>query len=48
MVVIKDKLKYIKYVAAGIEEQLTDLKLDPYETKHVTNGKKYKSKLKKA
>jgi arylsulfatase A-like enzyme len=48
MVVMEDKLKYIKYDAVGIEEQLIDLKTDPYEMTHVTNDKKYKSELKKA
>ena len=45
MIVTEDKLKYIKYDAVGIEEQLIDLKSDPYEMTHVTNNKKYKSKL---
>ena len=47
MVVTEDKLKYIKYDAVGIEEQLIDLKSDPFEMTHVTNDKKYKIKLKK-
>lgn len=47
MVVTEDKLKYIKYDAVGIEEQLIDLKSDPYEMTHVTNDNKYKTKLKK-
>jgi choline-sulfatase len=48
MVVTEDKLKYIKYDAVGIEEQLIDLNSDPYEMSHVTNDRKYKAKLKKA
>jgi choline-sulfatase len=48
MVVTEDKLKYIKYDAVGIEEQLIDLNSDPYEMSHVTNDRKYKVKLKKA
>jgi arylsulfatase A-like enzyme len=48
MIVTKDKLKYIKYDAVGIEKQLIDLKSDPYEMTHVTNNQKYKSKLKNA
>ena len=47
MVVSKDKLKYIKYDAAGIEEQLLDLNRDPYETTHFTDNPKYTSKLAK-
>lgn len=47
MVVTEDKLKYIKYDAVGIEEQLIDLKTDPYEMTHVTKKKAYKNKLKK-
>ena len=35
--VVGDKCKYIKYDAAGPEEQLLDLKQDPFETKHFTN-----------
>ena len=45
MVVSKDRLKYIKYDAAGIEEQLLDLNRDPYETTHFTNDPKYALKL---
>jgi len=47
MVVSNDKLKYMKYDAVGIEEQLIDLKKDPYEMSHVTNNAYYKAKLKK-
>jgi choline-sulfatase len=45
MVVSKDKLKYIKYDAEGIEEQLLDLNRDPYETTHFTDDPRYASKL---
>ena len=47
MVVSKDKLKYIKYDAKGIEEQLLDLNSDPYETTHFTDDPEYVSKLAK-
>ena len=47
MVVDKDKLKYIKYDIKGIEEQLVDLKADPYEKTHFTDDPKYSSKLTK-
>lgn len=45
MVVDKDGFKYIRYDAAGHEEQLLYLKDDPYETQHYTNDPKYKTKL---
>ena len=45
MVVNENKLKYIKYDAVGIEEQLIDLKTDPYEMTHVTNVVNYKKEL---
>jgi choline-sulfatase len=45
MVVSKDKLKYIRYDAAGIEERLLDLKKDPYETKYFTDDPQYASRL---
>ncbi len=45
MVVSRDRLKYIKYDAAGIEEQLLDLNQDPFETTHFTNDPAYKEKL---
>jgi len=48
MVVTEDQLKYIKYDAAGVEEQLIDLKTDPHEMSHVTDNKKFKNKLTKA
>jgi choline-sulfatase len=41
MVVDNKKHKYIKYDAVGIEEQLLDLKSDPYETVHFTNHSEY-------
>ena len=47
MVVSKDKLKYIKYDAKGIEEQLLDLNSDPYEATHFTDDPKYASQLAK-
>jgi arylsulfatase A-like enzyme len=42
MVVREDKLKYIKYDAVGIEEQLLDLKRDPYEESQFANDPKYR------
>jgi arylsulfatase A-like enzyme len=45
MVVSKDRLKYMKYDAVGIEEQLLDLIRDPYETTHFTNEPEYEKKL---
>jgi arylsulfatase A-like enzyme len=45
MVVSKDKLKYIKYDAVGVEEQLFDLNQDPGEMNPVTNDPKYKESL---
>lgn len=45
MVVSKEKLKYIKYDAVGIEEQLLDLNQDPLETTHFTNDPAYREKL---
>jgi len=45
MVVDKDKYKYIKYDAVGIEEQLLDLNKDPYETTHFTDNPSYQKKL---
>ncbi len=47
MVVAKNGLKYIRYDAAGFEEQLLDLKEDPYETTHFTNDAKYEQHLEK-
>jgi len=41
MVVDEKKHKYIKYDVVGIEEQLLDLKSDPYETRHFTNHPNY-------
>jgi choline-sulfatase len=45
MVVDQDQYKYIRYDAAGEEEQLLDLKNDPHETRHFTNDPEYKSRL---
>lgn len=47
MVVSKEKLKYIKYDAEGVEEQLLDLNNDPHETTHFTDDPKYATKLAK-
>lgn len=47
MVVDKNGLKYIRYDAAGFEEQLLDLKVDPFETTHFTNDSNYKVQLEK-
>jgi choline-sulfatase len=47
MVVSKDKLKYIRYDAAGKEERLLDLKKDPHETTYFTDDPNYASKLAK-
>ena len=41
MVVDDKKHKYIKYDIPEIEEQLLDLKSDPYETTHFTNHQNY-------
>ncbi len=43
--VVGDKCKYIKYDAVGEEEQLLDLKKDPFETKHFTNEKSHQKLL---
>ncbi|MEN8201169.1 MAG: sulfatase-like hydrolase/transferase [Bacteroidota bacterium] len=45
MVVSEDRLKYIRYDAEGMEEQLLDLTKDPYETRHFTPLHEYKDKL---
>ncbi|MFK7981048.1 MAG: sulfatase [Saprospiraceae bacterium] len=47
MVIHENGLKYLRYDAAGFEEQLLNLKVDPFETTHFTNDLKYKSQLKK-
>ncbi len=47
MVVDKSGLKYIRYDAAGFEEQLLNLKEDPLEMTHFTNDLKYKTQLDK-
>ena len=41
MIVDENKHKYIQYDILGIEEQLLDLKSDPYETKHFTGQPEY-------
>ena len=45
MVVDNEGFKYIRYDAAGFEEQLLNLNEDPYETTHFTNNPKYIEKL---
>ena len=45
MVIHEDGLKYIRYDAVGIEEQLLDLKTDPKETTHFTKVSAYKKRL---
>jgi arylsulfatase A-like enzyme len=45
MVISKDKLKFIKYDAVGIEEQLLDLSRDPYEKTQFTNNPEYQEKF---
>ena len=45
MVVSHDKLKYIRYDAAGREERLLDLGQDPHETRYVTDDPDYAAKL---
>jgi choline-sulfatase len=47
MVVAENGLKYLRYDAAGFEEQLLDLKEDPHETTHFTNDPKYEQPLEK-
>ena len=47
MVIDKNGLKYVRYDFAGFEEQLLDLKEDPFETMHFTNNEKYEMPLKK-
>jgi choline-sulfatase len=41
MVVHQDGYKYIQYDVDEIEEQLLDLNLDPFETRHYTESKKH-------
>ena len=41
MVVDAENHKYIKYDVVGVEEQLLDLKADPYETTHFTTHPDY-------
>jgi len=45
MVVAEDGLKYIRYDAKGIEEQVLDLNKDPYETRHFTHEKEYSGRI---
>ena len=45
MVVDQDGLKYIRYDAAGLEEQLLNLKEDPFETTHFTKNPAYNEQL---
>jgi len=47
MVVSEDKLKYIRYDLAGVEEQILDLNKDPFETKHYTDNPEYGTRLNK-
>jgi len=45
MVVSQDGFKYISYDAVGIEEQLLNLHIDPYETTHFTDDPEYAGRL---
>lgn len=45
MVVDKKGLKYVRYDMGGVEEQLLNLKQDPFETTHFTNDEKFKNEL---
>lgn len=45
MVIDTNGLKYIRYDADGIEEQLLNLELDPFETTHFTNDPNFKQDL---
>lgn len=45
MIVSEDGYKYIQYDMVGIEEQLLDLNLDPYETTHFTDSPDHQQKL---
>ena len=45
MVVGADGLKYIRYTLGGVEEQLLDLRRDPYETTHFTDEASHAKKL---
>jgi arylsulfatase A-like enzyme len=45
MVVSADKLKYMRYDVVGIEENLIDLKQDPFEMSHVTTNAAYAARL---
>jgi choline-sulfatase len=46
MVVHENGLKYVRYDAAGFEEQLLKLKDVLFETTHFTNDPKYKYQIK--
>ncbi|MFC4722252.1 sulfatase [Geojedonia litorea] len=45
MVVDKNGLKYMRYDLEGVEEQLLNLKLDPFEMTHFTTDPKFKDDL---
>lgn len=45
MMVDKEGFKYIRYDAAGIEEQLLNLKEDTFENTHFTNDSRYFERL---
>ena len=45
MVVHEDGYKYIQYDMVEFEEQLLDLNLDPYETRHYTDSKEHQKIL---
>jgi len=45
MVVGEDRMKYIRYDAVGIEEQLLDLNADPFETRHFTSNPDYADRI---
>lgn len=47
MVVNKNGLKYVRYDVDGVEEQLLNLKQDPYETTHFTIDVKFEKDLEK-
>lgn len=47
MVIDRNGFKYIRYDAVGVEEQLLNLSVDPFETTHFTNDPNYEIPLKK-
>lgn len=47
MVVDKSGLKYVRYDVDGVEEQLLNLKVDPFETTHFTNDTNYTTAFKR-